>query len=395
MNFPSNILRETKRLFGRLRHSRCKLPVLTHILVTADHQGTRLAVTDLDHWLETRISGQPADPECFLIPAEAMEAACRADRGSVVAFNPSGGRRSRDLGLVVQSGGIEATSVFPTLDPKEFPARPALDGSDTVVPPATLQSLATVATCASSDTTRLILNGVLFTPADGGQLVATDGRRLACTPAVVPPQPFVVPNLAVSVLTHPDFGSDLATLTWLGSPLESPGSEIQRVAFRSGRHLLVATTLTGNYPDYRIVIPQSAKELAVIPHDRKPGVIAWLRGLGKDQASVRLDWRKRGQLTLTHRDANGHSATMQVPVEIHGHPPVIAFNPRYLADALEIGSTLCFGDELSPCICRHPGGRFCVIMPMRVTFGADNPAGEVAEAAEVAGSAEQAAQAAA
>jgi hypothetical protein len=41
---------------------------------------------------------------------------------------------------------------------------------------------------------------------------------------------------------------------------------------------------------------------------------------------VRLDWHKRGQLTLTHRDANGHSATMQVPVEIHGNPPVIAFN---------------------------------------------------------------------
>jgi hypothetical protein len=34
------------------------------------------------------------------------------------------------------------------------------------------------------------------------------------------------------------------------------------------------------------------------------------------------------------RDANNHSATLQVPVEIHGKPPVIAFNPRYLADGL-------------------------------------------------------------
>ncbi len=82
---------------------------------------------------------------------------------------------------------------------------------------------------------------------------------------------------------------------------------------------------------------------------------------------MRLDWHKRGQLTLTHRDANGHSATMQVPVEIHGNPLVIAFNARYLADALEIGGTLCLSDELSPGICRHPTGRFCVIMPMRVT----------------------------
>jgi hypothetical protein len=85
---------------------------------------------------------------------------------------------------------------------------------------------------------------------------------------------------------------------------------------------------------------------------------------------------------------------MQVPVEIHGSPPVITFNARYLADALEctgrvsgaknprsasrmagaqrvqIGSTLCLTDELSPDICRYPGGRFCVIMPMRVTIPA-------------------------
>ncbi len=146
------------------------------------------------------------------------------------------------------------------------------------------------------------------------------------------------------------------------------------MAIQCGRHLLVSKPLVGSYPNYKQVIPAHAQELAVIPHDRKPGLIAWLRSLGKDQASVRLDWRKRGQqsgqLTLSHRDANGHSATMQVPVEIHGNPPVIAFNARYLADALEIGSTLCLSDELSPGICRHPTGRFCVIMPMRVTISA-------------------------
>jgi hypothetical protein len=49
----------------------------------------------------------------------------------------------------------------------------------------------------------------------------------------------------------------------------------------------------------------------LIPHDRKTGLIAWLRSLAKDQASVRLDWHKRGHLTLTDRDANGHSATPQ------------------------------------------------------------------------------------
>jgi len=45
--------------------------------------------------------------------------------------------------------------------------------------------------------------------------------------------------------------------------------------------------------------------MAVIPHDRKPSRIAWPHSLGKDQASVRLDWHKRGQLRLSHHDATG------------------------------------------------------------------------------------------
>ena len=227
---------------------------------------------------------------------------------------------------------------------------------------------------ASTDTTRHILNGVFFTPEDGGRLVATDGKRLACCPTTVPSQSFNLPSAACHILGHPDFTADLATITWI----DHKEPEQRRVAIECGRHHLVSKQLIGTYPNYKQVIPSHAQELAVIPHDRKPGLIAWLRSLGKNQASVRLDWHKRGQLTLTHRDANGHSATMQVPVEIHGNPPVIAFNARYLADALEIGSTLCFSDELSPGICRHPTGRFCVIMPMRVTI----PAGTNATAAD-------------
>jgi hypothetical protein len=37
---------------------------------------------------------------------------------------------------------------------------------------------------------------------------------------------------------------------------------------------------------------------------------------------------------------------------------------------LGTGSTLCLNDELSPGICRHSTGRFCVIMPMRVSIPA-------------------------
>ena len=52
----------------------------------------------------------------------------------------------------------------------------------------------------ATDPLRAVLNGVLFSPEDGGLLVATDGRHLACVPARVPDGQFVLPNAAVEIL---------------------------------------------------------------------------------------------------------------------------------------------------------------------------------------------------
>ena len=48
IHIPSNTLRDAKRLFGRLKHLRCKLPVLNHLLLTAGQDGIQLAASLID-----------------------------------------------------------------------------------------------------------------------------------------------------------------------------------------------------------------------------------------------------------------------------------------------------------------------------------------------------------
>ena len=79
--------------------------------------------------------------------------------------------------------------------------------------------------------------------------------------------------------------SDIAEVTYIDH--ENP--EQRRVAIRCGRHLLVSKPLVGHYPNYKQVIPKDAGQMAIIPHDRIPGLIAWLRSMGKSQFSVQLD----------------------------------------------------------------------------------------------------------
>ncbi len=363
MKLPVNHLRHAKRLFSRLKHMRLTLPVLNHLLLTAGNDGIHLAATDLDHWLETRLSDQPTETVRFLIPPSALDAACRADPGSTVTMVVHENGTHRELVLTLQTGGIVSTSRHPTLDPAEMPARPSAQGTTTQIPATTLQGLADIAHCASTDPTRYILNSVFFTPEDGGWLVATDGRRLACSPVTVPSQSFILPSSACHILGHVDFLKSPSQVTWI----ENKDPDKCQVAFRTGEHLLICKLVTGQYPHYRQVIPKQAPEQIVIPPHHTAGLIRWLRGLGKSQCSVRLD-ASEDHLTLIHQEAGGESTVLEVPVEIHGTPPLIAFKPGFLADALELGSTICLSEEMNPGLFRHPSGRFCVVMPMRITI---------------------------
>lgn len=363
MNIPSNFVRESIKLFSRIRQPRTAAPVLTHVLVTLDATGITLAITDLNRWLETRTGTQPGpnEAESFLIPPDAMKAMKQADKHTDIKITCRGPRKNRELCLVMLCGGISFESRHPTLEVSELPSRPVMEAEEIRIPARTLESLATVADCASTDATRYVLNGVLFTPDDGGRLIATDGRRLASAPAEVPSTPFILPNQTVSVLAHPDFTRSDAHIRLQ----KVIGTEW--IAIRSGNHILMSKIIEGNYPNYRQVIPYPSPNLVTFSPDHRISVIKWLRGLADHESAVILSWEKKGHLTLTQRSASDASAVLRVPAEIEGNPPPIAFHPVYLADAFEIGSTLCLSDQLSPGICRHPSGGFCVIMPMRVT----------------------------
>ena len=364
MNIPSNFIRESSKLLSRIRHPRTTLPILTHVLATLDATGITLAITDLDRWLETRMDASPGpnEPEAFLIPPDAMKAMKQADKHTDIKIVCKGPSKRRELRLVMVWGGISVESRHPTLEVSELPSRPVIDSEEIQIPARTMESLAIVADCASRDATRYVLNGVLFTPEDGGRLVATDGRRLGSAPAEVPPTPFILPNQSVSVLAHPDFTSSEAHIRL------QKVDETEWLSIRSGNHVLMSKIIDGTYPNYRQVIPHHAPELVTFSPDHRTSVIKWLRGLADHDAAVNLSWEKKGHLTLTQRSASDASAVLRVPAEIEGSPPLIAFHPAFLADAFEIGSTLCLSDELSPGICRHPSGRFCVVMPMRVTI---------------------------
>lgn len=364
LTISTSHLTAARKLLTRIRFERLTLPVIKHVLATIDAAGLSLAVTDLDHWLETRIPAviNPFTHGRFLIPAEALLVAARGDKGSDAHFAYQATKDGTILTLTTYCCGLSVKSVYHLdVTAEEFPARPCVKGAISALSKETFVALSIVAGCASTDATRYVLNGVHFTPEDGGMLIATDGRRLAGAPARVTGRAFVLPNSAVHVLVDPGFSTRDAAV------LQADDDKGTHLQFRSGPHTFIAKTIEGNYPNYRNVIPSHLPESVTIPETHRLALIAWLRSLKGKSNSVRLTWETPGHLTLTHRDYDTVGATIKVPVTIEGQPPEIAFEPKYLADALEIGPTFRLVDKLSPGMATSPSGNFCVLMNLRFT----------------------------
>ncbi len=360
-------LNAARKLLTRLRFERFTLPVLTHVLATIDAAGLTLAVTDLDHWLETRIPAviDPFTPGQFLIPAEALKVAARGDKGSSAHFAYAETADGTTLTLTTFCCGLSVKSVYHlVVTADDFPERPNVVGRISSVPKETFAALEIIAGCASTDATRYVLNGVHFTPAESGMLIATDGRRLAGAPACVPRRSFTLPIPAVHVLAHPDFSTRDAAVQQPDDDDNDKGNYLQ---FRSGPLTLIAKTIEGHYPNYRNVIPGYMPESVTVAESHRSALIAWLRSLKGKSNSVRLTWETPGHVTLTHRDYDTMGATIQVPVTTDGKPPAIAFEPKHLADALEIGATLRLVDALNPGMTTDSSGNFCVLMNLRFT----------------------------
>ena len=364
LHIPQPILKHARQLLTRLPFARMKLDALTHVLVTADDSGVTFAVSTLDQWLETRLDLPWTQPfrGTFLLPAAALAAAARAAKGSTVCLAPGGSKGDRHVTLRFHRGGVPVESMFPTLDPDCFTKRPEVRGEACVLPPATFAALVKAAPCISTDRARPLLNGVCFRPAEGGLLVAPDGKKLAVLPARVPAREFILPDAAVHLLGHADFLAGDTTVTVGHDPRR------RQVCFESGNHRLVSLLIDGLYPDHRRPIPVELPHEAVIAPAHHRHLVDWLRSLRGRGRSVDLGWAHAGHLSLKYYDTAGNSASMTVPVRITGTPPRITFDPQHLAAALAIGPKLCLFDAKAPAVARAlAGGAFCVLMPIRIS----------------------------
>jgi DNA polymerase-3 subunit beta len=269
------------------------------------------------------------------------------------------------------------------IDASEFPAVPTVDtiggrNGLSLQPETFRRMIDRVVFAAATDESRPILTGVLAQFHQGElTLAAADGFRLSLATADVGVDlddtvGVIIPARALSELSRISADQD--------EPIEmiiTPGRN--QILFHLKSADLVSQLIEGNFPDYKQIIPKghSTRTLVSTEDLLKAVKVAFL--FARDAANIiRLNVVPGselgpGQMIVTGTSAELGDNVSELDASIQGDAIEIAFNGRYLIDALSVVGTAEVALETStpssPGVLRPVGsdGFLCVIMPMHIT----------------------------
>src|ERR1044071_4239094 len=360
---------------GKVAHGRSALPALGCVKLAPDADGcSTISGTDLDSTVSARI-GDAHGLEPVLVPLESLSRLAKSLPPTEHLTIRRAEKPRVALGYQRAGSRVEQPVESPSID--EWPVAPQVKQRLVPVDAAFKQAFRQALECASSDSSRYVLNGVCIdiSQPDCHCIVATDGRHLysANTFKLDLATSVIVP--AAKFLNWSPFHEDG---DWQLSV--EPGTEAKPTWIRIQSHhwVFVSKAVEGAYPKWRDVIPEFgprgtratlSQESATLMLD----VLPRLPGVNESNQSVKLVFKENG-LSLHARAKETDWTEVPVPgVAVQGQGTEVSLNRSYVAKALRFGFTeITVRDPLSPVLFTSPGRRL-LVMPLRMDGPATQP----------------------
>ncbi len=353
---------------------RSTLPVLGNVLLATDEGRLRLSATNLEMAITCWIGARIEEEGSTTVPARIFS--------DLVSTLP-GDQVSLTLDIQTQTLNIRcgpSNTDIKCIDAQEFPPLPApdLDGAIHLNVLDFKEMVHQVSFAASSDEARPVLQGVLI-QVEGEQITmaAADGFRLSVRKAQLSqPAPqsvnVIVPARALEELARivSDGSNELLMLVPKGR---------SQVIFRCGEIEMVSQLIEGTYPDYQSIIPRNyqtrviASTTALLKACKQAEIFA-REGINETRLNIKpaADPTLPGQIEVTaFSEETGKNETV-VDASVEGKGLLIAFNVKFLREALEVIKTPNVALEMNtpqtPGVIRPVGGEdfIHIVMPMRL-----------------------------
>jgi DNA polymerase-3 subunit beta len=328
-------------IVSRAVSPRSTLPVLANVMIATDEGRLRLSATNLEMGITCWIAARIEDEGSITVPARTFADLVNTLPGEQVALNLETSTQT----LNVRSG--TSTNDIKGIDAQEFPPMPVpdMDGAVQLNVVDFREMIHQVTFAASTDEARPVLMGVLVT-VDGDQITmaAADGFRLSVrnatlsTPASQPVN-IIVPARALSELAR--IASDGEETISMVVP-KGRG----QVVFRVKDAELVSQLIDGTFPDYQQIIPRSYKSRTLVSTASLLKACKQAEIFAREGSNVaRLDIKaaqgemepSEVEISATSEETGKNETIVEATVD--GSGVLIAFNVKYLREALEVIKT--------------------------------------------------------
>ena len=225
---------------------------------------------------------------------------------------------------------------------------------------------------ASIDESRAILTGVLLEVEEGVlSMVATDSYRLSLVKEKIdagrPPKGVVIPAKVLDSIVKSEYKD---------SDIEINIEENQISFYLEGddkkKDIIVSRLLSGKFPEYKQLIPQSSKHNIIIDKEKMLDVVKRISSISQDNIPVKLTIDK-GRVTVSMNIREIGSSSEDFEVSYGEERLEIAFNPEFLIDGInmmdEKNIILSIEEPLKPILIKPEKNKdfIYLLMPIRVS----------------------------
>jgi len=357
-------------IVGRGVSTRGTLPILGNVLLKTDGGRLKLTATNLEIGVNCWVPAKVEDEGAITVPAKLFSDFVNSLPPGPIEISLNVRTKTVHLRSETTEANVKG------LDAEEFPIIPAIpDRPTTRMAQGVLRRMiGEVAFVAATDDSRPVLTGVLTTfSGEEVTMAAADPYRLSVRKAsllesVTPAVEIIIPAKSLFEVARILDDTD-KTVDILVTPNGS------QVIFHTDEADLVSRIIEGQFPNYRQVIPSSHATTVTVSRDELLAATKLASYFARDAANIvrfQVDPSIDTPLIVSATAAEVGDNTSRVGATVEGQPTAIAFNSRFVADALSSLAAseviLELGGPLAPGVLKIVGddSYLHVVMPLRI-----------------------------
>jgi DNA polymerase-3 subunit beta len=306
------------------------IPALSNILIESVGENTiRLIGTDLDTTLRCEAEAEVKTPGAMCVGARKL-----FDIARVLPDAPVNFHREENNWATVKCE--RSNFRIAGLERESFPEIPNSRTSEVKMSAGIFKTFIDRTIFAITlEESRYTLSGAKFMlDKTGARMVTTDGHRLAYVERKDLGEG--APKQALEALIPRKTLAELTKLTSSYDGEISLGADENHIYFEIGPRLLISRTLTGQFPNYEMVMPKNNDKSAVFEGPALGQAVRRVALMADERTRAVRFHLVPGSLHITAQTAEEGEARETVTTEYAGEELEIGFNAQYLQDFLSV-----------------------------------------------------------